>query len=328
MRAGENKRQGSDDDMASSDQVYGGRVAQSSGGGQYGSGRADYGSSQSQSHGSSGGYGSSQSQTYGGDSYGSSEPSYGGEHFDWTRTTTELMLSHAEGYGGSRRDEYGESEEPRRGHRQDYESSSYGSRRQEDPSYGGESGYVRSLRNLGTVVRSLRMAAVKSPAMVAVRSSRTVDPTPTGADTAVVVGRSRLTNPVHHTGKMNLLVAIMHREDMEMSLVKNMGEDEADMVETSTRLLVVMTSMAGAVAMRASVVATVTAVRRGPSTVVQRGAMEEVTHRRTTAVVASMREEVGMVVAGKKHCVFASIKQVRIGRDTRHRIRRTRGSAK
>ena len=168
----------------------------------------------------------------------------------------------------------------------------------------------RMAANLDTVVKSLRMAAVKSPAMVAVRSSRTVDPTPTGADTAVAVGRSRLTNPVHHTGKMNLLVAIMHREDMEMSLVKIMGEDEADMVETSTRLLVVMTSMAGAVAMRASVVATVTAVRRGPSTVVRRGAMEEVTHRRTTAVVASMRAEVDMMaVAGKKADTVAAARR-------------------
>ena len=166
----------------------------------------------------------------------------------------------------------------------------------------------RMAANLDTVVMSLRMAAVKNPAMVAVRSSRTVDPTPTGADTAVAVGRSRLTNPVHHTGKMNLLVAIMHREDMEMSLVK--GEDEADMVETSTRLLVVMTSMAGAVAMRASVVATVTAVRRGPSTVVRRGAMEEVTHRRTTAVVASMRAEVDMMaVAGKKADTVAAARR-------------------
>ena len=166
----------------------------------------------------------------------------------------------------------------------------------------------RMAANLDTVVKSLRMAAVKNPAMVAVRSSRTVDPTPTGADTAVAVGRSRLTNPVHHTGKMNLLVAIMHREDMEMSLVK--GEDEADMVETSTRLLVVMTSMAGAVAMRASVVATVTAVRRGPSTVVRRGAMEEVTHRRTTAVVASMRAEVDMMaVAGKKADTVAAARR-------------------
>ncbi|KAI0718880.1 heterokaryon incompatibility protein Het-C-domain-containing protein [Cerioporus squamosus] len=134
VRAGKNKRQGSDDDMANSTQEYGGRVTQSSGGGQYGSGRADYGSSQSQqTYGSSGGYGSSESRRYGGDSgqtYGSSEQTYGASE----------QISGG-GYGGSRRGEYGQPEEPRRSHRQQDESSGYESRRQEEPAYGRESAY-------------------------------------------------------------------------------------------------------------------------------------------------------------------------------------------
>ncbi|RDX51974.1 Het-C-domain-containing protein [Lentinus brumalis] len=108
VRAGKNKRQGSDDDMANSNQEYGGRITQSSGGGQYAS-------SQSQGYGSTGGYGSSESRQYGGN-------------------------SDVGGYGGSRRDEYGQSEEPRRKHRQQ-EGSGNDSRRQEEPSYGRESGY-------------------------------------------------------------------------------------------------------------------------------------------------------------------------------------------
>ncbi|KAI0756549.1 heterokaryon incompatibility protein Het-C-domain-containing protein [Daedaleopsis nitida] len=103
VRAGSNKRQGADDDMASSSDVYGGHVTQSSGG-QYGSGGAAYGSG-SATYGSSGGYGSSEPQRYGG-----SDQSYGGG-----------------GYGGSRR--------------QEQETSNYGGERQEEPSYGRQSGY-------------------------------------------------------------------------------------------------------------------------------------------------------------------------------------------
>ena len=114
VRAGKNKRQGSDDDMTQSDQIYGGRTTQSSGGGQYGVGNTGYGSSQASGrygssddygssgnygtsggyggasvgyggstggYGASGGYGSSESRTYGQstETYGSSAPSYGGK---------------------------------------------------------------------------------------------------------------------------------------------------------------------------------------------------------------------------------------------------------
>ncbi|KAH9858257.1 heterokaryon incompatibility protein Het-C-domain-containing protein [Lenzites betulinus] len=150
VRNGKNKRKGSDDDMSNSDEIYGGRAHQSSGGGQYGAQNTGYGSSQASSggygaqttgHSSShkasgghtssaasagystgGGYVASESRTHGqsSDSYGSSNPSYGGgDYSEPTRTT------------------YGETEEPRREHhKKHHESSGYESRRQEAPSYG------------------------------------------------------------------------------------------------------------------------------------------------------------------------------------------------
>ncbi|OJT08483.1 hypothetical protein TRAPUB_666 [Trametes pubescens] len=125
VRNGKNKRKGSDDDMTSSNQIYGGRVNQSSGGGQYGAQNTGYGSSQASSGGygtsggASGGYGASQTSTYGqsGDSYGSSAPSYGGGNDEPRRTT------------------YGESEEPRREHHKKHHESS-GRRQEEESSYG------------------------------------------------------------------------------------------------------------------------------------------------------------------------------------------------
>ncbi|KAI0800815.1 heterokaryon incompatibility protein Het-C-domain-containing protein [Fomes fomentarius] len=129
IRAGKNKRQGSDDDMTQSDQVYGGHVTQSSGGGQYGSA----------SYGSSGGYGgSSESRRYGesgqsydGGGYGGSqgrqeEPSYGRQS----------------GYGGRDESTYGGNESSY-GHNE----SSYG---RNEPSYGrGESSYGRNESSYG-----------------------------------------------------------------------------------------------------------------------------------------------------------------------------------
>ncbi|KAI0375460.1 Het-C-domain-containing protein [Pilatotrama ljubarskyi] len=171
VRAGKNKRKGSDDDMASSDQIYGGRVSHSSGGAQYGVGNTGYGSSQATSgqysssggygasggyassaaasggygasdgtsggYGGSGGYGSSEGRPYGqtSDTYGSSAPSYSGGGYEEPRRTT-----------------YGESEEPRREQRKHHETSEYGyeGRRQEEPPYGRqETSYGRQEPSYG-----------------------------------------------------------------------------------------------------------------------------------------------------------------------------------
>ncbi|KAI0830771.1 heterokaryon incompatibility protein Het-C-domain-containing protein [Trametes gibbosa] len=132
VRNGKNKRKGSDDDMSSSDQVYGDRVNQSSGGGQYGAQNTYHSSSQTSSGGygsnsaasggysASGGYGSLESRTHmqSGDNYGSSNPSYGGG-----------------GYNEPKRTTYGEPQEPRREHHKHQEASGYESRRHEAPSY-------------------------------------------------------------------------------------------------------------------------------------------------------------------------------------------------
>ncbi|KAJ8480697.1 hypothetical protein ONZ51_g6470 [Trametes cubensis] len=155
VRAGKNKRQGSDDDMTQSDQIYGGRTTQSSGGGQYGVGNTGYGSSQASGrYGSSDDYGSSGNYStsggYGGASagYGGSTGGYdasGGYGTSESRTygqSTETYGSSAPSYGGGydepKRSTYGETEEPRREHHKHHKGSEYGNegRQQEEPSYG------------------------------------------------------------------------------------------------------------------------------------------------------------------------------------------------
>ena len=90
VRAGKNKRQGSDDDITSSTQIYGGHVNQASGGGEYGGAiSAGYGGSQ--------GYGNSQEysrQT----SYGASQE-YGQQE----------AYAGSQGYGDSQGGSYGRS---------------------------------------------------------------------------------------------------------------------------------------------------------------------------------------------------------------------------
>ncbi|KAI0652327.1 heterokaryon incompatibility protein Het-C-domain-containing protein [Trametes meyenii] len=180
VRAGKNKRQGSDDDMAGSGQVYGGAQAnQNSSGGQYGAG-GGYGSSQTSSggrtsegyggsggYGGSSGYGSSENRTYGqsDDNYSSSRPSYGGGHDEPRREQgyghegrhqeessydrQESSYGREENSYGRQDSSYGRQEQSSYGRQ---EQSSYGRQeqpsysRQEQSSYGGreESNYGRS----------------------------------------------------------------------------------------------------------------------------------------------------------------------------------------
>ncbi|KAI9057063.1 Het-C-domain-containing protein [Trametes sanguinea] len=98
VRAGTNKRQGSDDDMKQSDQIYGGRVSHSSGGAQYGVGNTGYGSSQpSSGYGSSGGgYGGAAAAV------ASAAAGYGassGGYEDNSRRTSEGYGGASTGYG-------------------------------------------------------------------------------------------------------------------------------------------------------------------------------------------------------------------------------------
>ena len=66
-----NKRKGSDDDISGSDQIFGGHVDQSSGGGQYGAATSAYGNSQG--YGGSQGYEHSETQDDSGGGYEQSD---------------------------------------------------------------------------------------------------------------------------------------------------------------------------------------------------------------------------------------------------------------
>ncbi|KAI1794001.1 Het-C-domain-containing protein [Ganoderma leucocontextum] len=158
VRAGKNKREGSDDDISSSDQIYGGHVGQATGGGQYGAAASAYGGA-SQGYGGSQGYG--RSETYDdsqghGDGYSQSEPRRYGEYESHRNDESESRRYGAfesrrhggsgEEYGpsGNYSGGYGGSEEPQREYqRTRRDESGYSgseSRRQDEPSYGRETG--------------------------------------------------------------------------------------------------------------------------------------------------------------------------------------------
>ncbi|TBU62109.1 Het-C-domain-containing protein [Dichomitus squalens] len=149
VRAGKNKRQGADDDITSSTQIYGGHVNQASGGSGYGAPvSAGYGASQV--------YGGTQDhyrqETYGGSQeYGRQEPvtesqRYGDSQGEsYSRTESRGYGNSGEAYGstgnyGSGYGGYGDSEV--HGRRQEESGyGGYGNRREEEPSYGRETGY-------------------------------------------------------------------------------------------------------------------------------------------------------------------------------------------
>ncbi|CDO73164.1 hypothetical protein BN946_scf185007.g219 [Trametes cinnabarina] len=103
VRAGTNKRQGSDDDMKQSDQIYGGRVSHSSG--QYGVGNTGYGSSQpSAEYGSSEGDGSSDGRYGSSGGYGGAAAAVAGTAAGYGAVSEEYGRSSgraAGGYGGA-----------------------------------------------------------------------------------------------------------------------------------------------------------------------------------------------------------------------------------
>ncbi|PIL31522.1 hypothetical protein GSI_06224 [Ganoderma sinense ZZ0214-1] len=118
VRAGQNKRKGSDDDISGSDQIYGGHVGQGSSGGQCSTATSAY--SHSQGYGGSQGYGRSETRDDDGDNYGAAG-NYNG------------------GYGGSEDPQ----REYQRSRRDESSYSEFESRHPEEPSYGRETGYSR-----------------------------------------------------------------------------------------------------------------------------------------------------------------------------------------